>query len=89
MFGVVDGGTTNLGVQQLFASGNTGSIDGTVLDASRPGSGIPSISVRAYTATGNALLGGGCTDQNGHYVLLPWGHLGSWRRSRLSDERTR
>jgi hypothetical protein len=70
VFSVVDGGVTNLGVQQLQASGTAGSIDGTVLDGSRPGSGVPSISVRAYTASGSALLQQGCTDSAGHYVLF-------------------
>jgi hypothetical protein len=69
-FGINDSTTTNLGVQRLHAAGSAGSLEGNVLDGSRPGSGIPDLSVSAYTAAGSALLSQTCTDTNGHYVLF-------------------
>ncbi len=69
VFGVVDDGVTNLGLQLLLASGSAGSIDGMLYDASNPGLGAPSVSVQAYSATKSALLQQTCTDQNGYYLL--------------------
>lgn len=76
-FGVTDGGLTNLGTQLMSNSGKTGSIDGTLLDSSNPGVGVPSVSVLAYTANGKNLLSQGCTNQSGHYTVFELPHAGA------------
>ena len=76
-FGVTDGGLTNLGTQLMSNSGKTGSIDGTLLDSSNPGVGVPSVSVLAYTANGKNLLSQGCTNQSGHFTVFELPHAGA------------
>jgi hypothetical protein len=65
-FTVTDGSTTDLGIQQLAAGGDT---SGTLLDA-RSGTGAPFVSIDALTPTGGILLTQGCTDTSGHYTVF-------------------
>jgi hypothetical protein len=65
-FTVTDGSTIDLGIQQLASGGDT---SGTLLDA-RSSTGAPSVSIDAFTSTGDILLSQGCTDGSGHYTLF-------------------